>query len=75
MENDKKTNNSINNNIIKDTQESVELKLSEELKEITFFQTIKSNNNTKIKLYKLKYVLKLICLKYKENLNKNLLNF
>jgi hypothetical protein len=61
MENDKKTNNSINNNIIKDTQESVELKLSEELKEITFFQTIKSNNNTKIKLYKLKYVLKLIC--------------
>ena len=48
-----------NNNIIKDTQESMELKLNEELKEI-------SNNNQDIKIIKFNYVLKLLDLKYKE---------
>ena len=52
-----------NNNIIKDTQESVELKLNEELKEI-------SNNNQDFKLIKLNYILKLLDLKYKEILSK-----
>ena len=52
-----------NNNIIKDTQESMELKLNEELKEI-------SNNNQDIKIIKFNYVLKLLDLKYKELLYK-----
>jgi len=52
-----------NNNFIKDTQESVELKLSEELKAIT-------SNSSDIKMDKLKYVLKLINLKYKEQIYK-----
>ena len=52
-----------NNNIIKDTQESVELKLNEELKDMT-------SNNNDIKLDKLKYALKVINLKYKEQLYK-----
>ena len=52
-----------NNNIIKDTQESLELKLNEELKDMT-------SNNNDIKLDKLKYALKVINLKYKEKLYK-----
>ena len=52
-----------NNNIIKDTQESMELKINEELKEI-------SNNNQDIKLIKFNYVLKLLDLKYKKFLYK-----
>ena len=48
-----------NDNIIKDTQESVELKLNDELKNIT------SNNKENNKIMQLKYVLKLINLKFK----------
>ena len=44
-------------------KESVELKLSEELKAIT-------SNSSDIKMDKLKYVLKLINLKYKEQIYK-----
>ena len=51
------------NNIIKDTQESVELKLNDELKEIT-------TDNQEIKLNKLNFVLELLNLKYKEYLYK-----
>ena len=52
-----------NNNVIKDTQKSVELKLDEETKEINL-------DNQKIKMDKLNFVLKLLDLKYKENLYK-----
>ena len=53
-----KTSGEKNNNIIKDTQESMELKLNDELKNIA------DNNDNK--LYKLKYILKLIELKFKQ---------
>ena len=64
--NTQKSNLSINDNIIKDTQESVELKLNDELK------VFKPKNN-EIKMDKLKYVLKLLELKYKEILYKCLI--
>ena len=53
-----------NNNIIKNTQESVELKLNDDLNEIV-------SKNKDIKLMKLKYILKLIDLKYKRILYKH----
>ena len=53
-----------NNNIIKNTQESVELKLNDDLNEIV-------SKNKDIKLIKLKYILKLIDLKYKNHLYKH----
>ena len=56
-----------NNNIIKDTQESMELKLNEDLKNIT-------SNNNDIKFDKLKYAIKVIHLKYKEKLYKYFMN-
>ena len=59
-----------NNNIIKDTQASVELKLSEELKQITY-----NKNKNETKLFQLKYVLKLLGLKYQDIINKKLLKF
>ena len=62
--NSQKSNLSINNNIIKDTQESVELKLNDNLKVFTY-------NENDIKFDKLKYVIKLLELKYKEILYKS----
>ena len=53
-----------NNNIIKNTQESVELKLNGDLNEIV-------SKNKDIKLMNLKYILKLIDLKYKRILYKH----
>ena len=60
--NSQKSNLSLNDNIIKDTQESVELRLNDK---------VFTPNKNDIKLDKLKYVFKLIELKYKEILYKS----